>query len=98
MRRSAVDGDIPLCPPWWPKFIWDGEWFPLRPGGDGGNPVNYPPYIDYVLVALAVNVMSYRLADQERAAGIRALTVETISATAQKLGGHPAEKELALES
>jgi hypothetical protein len=59
---------------------------------DGPNPVNFPPYIDDVLVALAVNMMSYRLADQERAAGIRALTVEMISATAHKLAGHPEEK------
>lgn len=96
-KESDMD-EIPLCPPWWPKSLWDSEWFPHPPGSGGYNPRNYPPYIDDVLVALAVNVLSYRLADQERAAIIRGVTVETIGATAQKLGGHPDEKELALNS
>jgi hypothetical protein len=93
-----MDDDIPLCPPWWPRFIWDSEWFPHRPGGSGGNPVNYPPYIDDVLVALAINVLSYRLADQEQAAEIRQSTVRTVTATAHKLGGHPSEADKALAS
>lgn len=85
-----MDEEIPLCPPWWPTFLWQSEWFPHKPGGGGpGGPVNYPPYVDDILVALSVNVLSYRLRDQESAARIRAVTVETISKTASQLGGHP---------
>ncbi len=81
--------EIPLCPPWWPKFLWDSEWLPHH---GGGNPVNMPVEVDDVLIALTINVLSHRLADQERAASIRGLTVQTIGTTAQKLGGHQTEK------
>lgn len=84
-----MDGDIPLCPPWWPPFLWQGEWFPHKPGGGPGGPINYPPDVDDILVALTVNVLSYRLVDQDSAANIRALTVETITKTAGRLNSHP---------
>lgn len=56
-----------------------------RPSG----PINFPPFVDDILGALSVNALSYRLRDEESAARIRALTVETIVKTAGPLGGHP---------
>ncbi len=82
-----------LCPPWWPRQLWDFEWF-NRPGHPHvGGPVNYPPDIDDILVGLSVNVLSYRLRDQDKAAEIRALTVATITETASRLTGHPQQAQ-----
>ena len=38
--------DVPLCPPWWPKIIWELHFFP-RPPGPG--PINLPAAIEDVL-------------------------------------------------
>lgn len=88
MSEGFEPGDE-LCPPWWPQQLWDFEWW-HHPGlpGHGPGPVNRPPDVDDILVALHINVLSYRLADQAAAAEIRKATVGTITQTASKLVGH----------
>lgn len=63
--------DVPLCPPWWPSILW---WLHHPPpglvphhGGDG-SPVNYPPEINRVLLALVSYSGSYHIA---HAAGVK---------------------------
>jgi len=77
--------DVPLCPPWWPRFLWDLH-FPIghRPGGPGG-PVNYPPAIDDMMASLTMHTMSYLLLDQAAGQRIRALAERQLVDTAQKL-------------
>jgi hypothetical protein len=88
--------DIPLCPPWWPRLIWDLHYWP-RPGG-GGNPVNYPPAIDDLMASLTVHTMSYLMIDQGRAAELRSMASKSMVETAEKLSKMHDEAVGALEA
>ncbi|MFC9327110.1 hypothetical protein [Kitasatospora sp. NPDC057015] len=79
------DGDVPLCPPWWPQIVWDLHFHPRPSGHPWPGPVNYPPAIDDMMAALHIHTMSYLLRDQERAQGIRAQAEQTMAETASKL-------------
>jgi hypothetical protein len=75
----AMDEDIPICPPWWPKFLWEVDHWP------GIGPINYPPAIDDIMAAITINVLSYKMLDQQRAGEIREATQQTIAKTAGQL-------------
>jgi hypothetical protein len=77
--------DIPLCPIWWPKIIWDLHWWPPHPGGPGG-PVNMPAPMEDILSQLAMHTFTYKMLDQERAGEFRGLLESGISNTVQRLG------------
>jgi hypothetical protein len=74
--------DVPLCPPWWPRLIWDLHYFP-RPHGP--IPVNYPAAMDDLMASLAMHTMSYLLLNQEEGRRVRELAVEQIKGTTSKL-------------
>ena len=86
------DGDdVPLCPPWWPRIIWDLHYWP-RPGGPG--PINYPPAVEHLMAALTMHTMSYLLLDETAAAQIRQLAETQLVDTAKNLSRlHPSESD-----
>jgi hypothetical protein len=59
--------DIPLCPDWWPHMLWQLH-FPhhhLVPHiPDPVGPVNYPPEINRLLLALVTYASSYHLSEE----------------------------------
>jgi len=61
--------DVPLCPPWWARVLWDLH-FIHRPW-PGPGPVNYPPAVDDIMAGLTIHTMSYQMLDQEEAQQIR---------------------------
>ena len=71
--------DIPSCPDWWPRVIWNLHFTP-RPRGpfpDRG-PVNYPPALDHIFSALLIHTSSYLLQDADVATKIRSIAKDTI--------------------
>ena len=77
--------DPDICPPWWPKIIWQLH-FPWRiPHSPPPNPVNYPLAIDDIMSHLAVHTFSYKMIDQAAATQIRNLAVQGICDTTRKL-------------
>jgi hypothetical protein len=76
--------DVPLCPPWWPKIIWELHFFP-RPPGSGPGPINLPVAIEDMMAALTVHTMSYLLLDQQAGQQIRAVAEAQLVKTTQNL-------------
>jgi hypothetical protein len=76
--------DIDICPPWWPKIIWDLHFFP-RPKPEPPNPVNYPPAIDDIMASLTMHTMSCLWLDQEAAVQVRDLAQKKMIDTVQNL-------------
>jgi hypothetical protein len=74
--------DVPLCPPWWPRLIWDLHFFP-RPHGP--NPVNYPAAMDDLMAAIGMHTFSYLLLDQEAGQKVRELAVRQLTGTVSRL-------------
>ncbi len=74
--------DEPLCPPWWPRILWDLHYIP-RPGGV--NPVNYPPVVDDIMASLTIHTMSYLLLDQKAAQQYRSMAEEQIAQGARSM-------------
>ena len=62
-----------ICPPWWPRIIWDLHQYPSP------SPINYPPVVEDIMSALAIHTFSYKLRDQGVAQQIRAMTEEQLS-------------------
>src|SRR5437588_11242389 len=74
IRKGEVTmDDVPLCPPWWPKILWDLHFFP-RPPGPG--PINLPVALEDVMASLTVHTMSYLMLDQQAGQQIRNLAEE----------------------
>ena len=84
MPNSAFEPGDDICPPWWPRIIWD-----LHFGGSGGtkppSPVNYPPAINDIMSSLAIHTFSYYMLYQQTAQNIRTQTEQKIAQTAAKL-------------
>lgn len=66
--------DVPLCPPWWPRLLWDLHFVP-RPWP---GPVNYPPIMEDIMANLHIHTVSYLLLDQGVAQQIRSITEERL--------------------
>ena len=62
--------DVPLCPDWWPRLIWDLHFFRI-PHEPPPNPVNYPVEMDRIFQQLAMHTMTYTMQDQKAAQTIR---------------------------
>jgi hypothetical protein len=74
--------DVPLCPPWWPRIVWDLHVI-KRPGV---GPINYPPAIDDMMASLTMHTMSYLLMDQDEGAqAMRNMAQERLVKTANRL-------------
>jgi hypothetical protein len=76
--------DVPLCPEWWPKMLWQLHFPPRRPG-PGPGPINYPPAIDSMMGALLIHTSSYMLLDKQAAQQIRNHAEQSLARTAQSL-------------
>lgn len=65
--------DIPICPEWWPRLMWQLH-FPLNiphGHGPGPGPVNYPPIMNDILANLHIHTMSYLILDRGTGEQIR---------------------------
>jgi len=74
--------DIPLCPDWWPKLLWDLHFVKVpwpHP------PVNMPAALEAILLGLQMHTSSYRILDQKAAALIREAAVKSIIEAAQDM-------------
>jgi hypothetical protein len=76
--------DVPLCPVWWPKLIWDLHFVHI-PGPPPPNPVNLPPEMDRIFQMLAMHTMTYTLTDQKHAQAMRTQLEESLSHTIKNL-------------
>jgi hypothetical protein len=84
MPNVAFEPGDEICPPWWPRVIWDlhyGHWPKVGPGG----PVNYPPAIQDLMASIAIHTFSYLQLDQKAAQTIRTQAEEKIVDTAKQL-------------
>jgi hypothetical protein len=92
---DAMDPDT-ICPPWWPRIIWDLHYWKIPRPGPG--PVNYPPAVHDMMAALTIHTVSYLMMDQEAAQKIRSLAEHQMVHTAQNLSRYhetrPQEKAL----
>jgi hypothetical protein len=77
--------DIPLCPPWWPRIIWDLHYWPPPPHGDPPNPVNYPAGIEDIVSQLTMHTMTYKMLDSERGQQMRSSLEDGIAKTVSQL-------------
>lgn len=57
--------DVPLCPPWWPKIIWNLHFFPRPQPFLGPGPISLLAALEDVMASLTVHRMSYLLLDQQ---------------------------------
>jgi hypothetical protein len=79
---DAMD-DVPICPEWWPKLIWDLHFHKVPWPGPG--PINIPPVLDEIFKQLAMHTMTYSLQDQKAAQVTRTQIEESLSATVKNL-------------
>ena len=84
--KFEFDPDNPeICPPWWPRLMWQLH-FPIKwPHGGGPGPVNYPPAINDIMAGLHIHTLSYLLADQNGAQQIRTATEQRLVQSVQNL-------------
>ncbi len=67
--------DVPLCPPWWPKTLWDLHYIHVP----GVGPINYPPVVEDIMASLTIHTMSYHLLDQKVAQQYRTMVEEQLA-------------------
>lgn len=79
--------DVPICPDWWPKILWDLHFrkIPHGPGNPPPPPVNYPIAMNDIMAALSIHTLSYLLMDQQAAQSIRNQAEERVVSTVQQL-------------
>jgi hypothetical protein len=78
--------DVPLCPEWWPKILWDLHFIVIpHRKGPVPPPVNYPIAVNDMMAALSIHTFTYLMMDQEAAQGIRTQAEERLASTAQQL-------------
>ena len=78
--------DVPLCPPWWPEVLWRLHFPPPHIiDGGGGSPVNRPPDVNRILLALQTYSSSYHVSDVEVATKLRAAAKAEVVAAAHAL-------------
>ena len=75
--------DIPTCPPWWPRLLWDLHFHP-RPW-PGPGPINMPPAIEDLMASLHIHTLSYLMMDQGPAQEIRAVAEKQLTRVVQDL-------------
>lgn len=87
MPNAAFEPGDELCPPWWPKVIFDLHYWPWpkRPGPRPPGPVNYPPAIQDLMASIAIHTFSYLQLDQKAAQQIRTQAEQRIVETAKQL-------------
>jgi len=72
--------DVPLCPEWWPRLVWDLHYHKLPwIHGGGGNPVNIPPELDRIYQELSMHTMTYAMQDKAAAQAIRSSLEQSLS-------------------
>ena len=76
--------DIPLCPPYWPKLVWDLHHRPPIPG-PGPGPINYPPAMEDMMAALSIHTLSYLMLEKSDAESIRSAAEQSLARTASQL-------------
>lgn len=77
--------DIPLCPPWWPRIIWELHFWPPPPHRDPPNPVNFPLGIEDIVSQLTMHTMTYKMLDGDRAQQMRSSLEESMTKTIGQL-------------
>lgn len=86
MSNSTLEPGDEICPPWWPKIIFDVHHWPLpKSWGLPPSPVNYPPAIQDIMASIAIHTFSYLQLDQKAAQQIRTQAEELIIKTAKQL-------------
>jgi hypothetical protein len=78
--------DYPLCPPWWPKTLWELHFAVIpfnRP--DVGSPINKPATVDAILASLEAHTASYLMGDEKLAAQIRTAAIQNMISLLRKL-------------
>ena len=81
--------DVPLCPEWWPRMLWQLH-FPLKFPSPHGPvpPVNDPPVMNDILANLHIHTLSYLSLDQESAKQIRMATEKRLVEAVRNLSAH----------
>lgn len=74
--------DEPICPPWWPRILWDLHYMP-RPHGPG--PINYPPVVEDIMASLTIHTMSYLLLNQNDAQQLRTVVEKQLTYSVQNM-------------
>jgi hypothetical protein len=82
VEDDAMDPDT-ICPPWWPRFVWDLHFWKIPRPGPG--PVNYPPAVHDMMASLSIHTLTYLMMDQDAAQEIRNLAERRMVQTAQNL-------------
>jgi len=86
MPNPSFEPGEELCPPWWPRIIWDLHyWHWPKHKGPPPPPVNYPPAIQDLMASIAIHTFSYLQMDQKAAQVIRAQAEAKIVETAKQL-------------
>ena len=75
--------DIPICPDWWPKLIWDLHF--IRRPWPNPPPVNLPIIMEDVFSQLSMHTLTYTLHDQKSAQVTRDQIEESLSKTIRNL-------------
>ena len=79
---------IDICPPWWPHLLWHLHHPPpiVFPHDPPPNPVNYPPEINRILLALVTYSSTYQIGDEAAAMELRAIAQKEVLTAARNLG------------
>jgi hypothetical protein len=81
--------EIPICPDWWPRTLWQLH-HPIKiPGGGihppGPGPINLPPDVNQILMNLQVHASSYHMNDKQAAREVRKVALAGLQAAVQAL-------------
>jgi hypothetical protein len=76
--------DPDLCPVWWSQFVWDIHF--RKVGGHPSGPVNRPPDIDNIYLAIAQYSLTFRMGDQKAAGAMRAEAHANLLNAVKELG------------
>jgi hypothetical protein len=81
--------DIPICPDWWPRTLWQLH-HPIKfPGGGihppGPGPINLPPDVNQILINLQLHTSSYHMNDNRTAKEVRKAALTGLQAAVQAL-------------
>ena len=85
-----MSDDVPLCPDWWPRLLWNVHFW-KRPW-PGPGLVNYPPIIEDIMSNLHIHTFSYMMRDQNAAQEVRKITESQLSYAVGNLSQFHQEK------
>ena len=81
--------DIPICPDWWPRTLWQLHHPIQLPGGTihppGPGPINLPPEVNQILINLQLHTSSYHMNDNRTAKEVRKAALTGLQAAVQAL-------------